>query len=316
MKRPMVSVLVLTYNHEKYIKRALDSILEQNVDFEYEILIGDDCSIDDTGKIVEKYLKIYDNIRYFRNEKNLGATKNAANLLKKAKGMYLATCEGDDFWINKDKLKIQVDFLEKNMQFIGCTHDCIIVDENDKPRKEQDIFWVKKKKVFTLKDFKGIYLPGQISTLVRRNLFFNKNIKIDEIVNVHPFIGDRTIIMLYLLKGNFSYINKKMSCYRRVENGKSITDKLYKNHYQALKQDYEITCKLEKLAVLYGKKIVFREFKSQIFFKALIFGILERDKRFFELIYNMKKDFRINLLDIYYIFSYFVRRLFFFKRYF
>lgn len=312
MRKPLVSVLVLTYNHEKYIQKALDSILEQNVNFSYEILIGDDCSTDATKEIIEKYLRRYNNIRYFRNKTNLGATKNAANLLNNAQGIYLATCEGDDFWIDKNKLKIQVNFLEENLQFIGCTHDCIIVNENNKLQKEQDLFWVKKKKIFSLKDFKGIYLPGQISTIVRRNLFINKKIKVDEIVNVHPFVGDRTIILLYLLHGNFFYMDTKMSCYRRIENGDSITNKLYKDHYKALKQDYDITCKLEKLAFSLGKKVDFGEFKSQIFLKALIWGFFKYDKRFFYLIYTMKKDFHIKYL--WYIFKYFIHWLNFYKK--
>ena len=86
-KRPMVSVIVLTYNHEKYIKEALDSILMQKVNFDYEILIGDDASSDNTVKILKKYQNRYPNIiRLFLNKINLGGTYNAYNVLINAKG--------------------------------------------------------------------------------------------------------------------------------------------------------------------------------------------------------------------------------------
>lgn len=304
MKRPLVSILVITYNHEKYIKKALDSILEQNIDFSYEILIGDDCSSDNTEKIINLYLNKYNNIKYFRNKTNLGATENAINLLKRARGIYLATCEGDDFWVDKDKLKKQIYFLEKHPEIVGCAHDCMIVDEKNIVKKIPNLLWIKKKKIFSLKDFRGIYLPGQPSTYVRRNLVFDKKIDVDYVTLVHPYIGDRTLMLLYLLNGDFAFINEKMSCYRKVTNGKSITNVLYKNHYQALKQDYDITCKLEKIAKTFNKNVDFREFKSQILLKAIVFYLKEQDKRFIKLIKKISSSMPINLKIMYYFFCY------------
>ena len=101
--RPMVSVIVLTYNHEKYIKQALDSILRQKVNFDYEILIGDDASTDNTVKVLKEYKSKFPNIiKLFLNEVNLGATRNAYNLLVNAKGKYLATCEGQSRNVGKN----------------------------------------------------------------------------------------------------------------------------------------------------------------------------------------------------------------------
>ena len=95
----LVSVIVLTYNHEKYIRQALDSILMQRVDFQYEILVGDDASTDSTQEILKEYDRNYPGkSRLFLRESNLGPTKNSYELLVSAKRDYPATCEGADYW--------------------------------------------------------------------------------------------------------------------------------------------------------------------------------------------------------------------------
>ena len=107
----MVSVIVLTYNHEKYICQALDSILMQKTNFTYEILVGDDASTDRTPNILQDYQLNYPNIfRLFLRKTNQGPTGNAYPLFFEARGKYIATCEGDDFWCTAEKLQKQVDF--------------------------------------------------------------------------------------------------------------------------------------------------------------------------------------------------------------
>ena len=104
-ENPCVSVTVLTYNHEKYIARALDSILMQKGAFSFEILIGDDASQDGTVKILKEYKEKYpQTIRLFLNTRNIGATKKSYQLLINAKGKYLATCEGDDYRTEPEKM--------------------------------------------------------------------------------------------------------------------------------------------------------------------------------------------------------------------
>ena len=86
----------------------------QKVNFKYEILVGDDCSSDDTQNVLKEYQKSNPSLfRLFLRDSNIGATKNAYELLINARGKYLATCEGDDYWTDENKLQIQVDFLEK-----------------------------------------------------------------------------------------------------------------------------------------------------------------------------------------------------------
>lgn len=115
---PVVSVIVVTFNHSLFIREALKSILNQSVYFNVEILIGDDCSTDETRDIIFDVINdnqnLFFNFKYFRHKQNVGISNNALFLLNKAKAKYIAFCDGDDFWINENKLTLQVDTLEKN----------------------------------------------------------------------------------------------------------------------------------------------------------------------------------------------------------
>lgn len=118
----LVSIIVITYNHEKYISKALDSILSQKVNFNFEIIIGEDFSNDRTREIVKTYQSDFSNlIKIVNTNKKLGMLKMEREATKIANGKYLAFCEGDDFWHNEQKLQIQVDFLEKNSEY-GLVH--------------------------------------------------------------------------------------------------------------------------------------------------------------------------------------------------
>lgn len=129
----IVSICCITYNHEKYIAEALDGFLMQETSFKYEILIGEDCSSDDTKAILADYRARYpDRIQVFSSETNLGAVKNFTNVLKKSKGKYIAFCDGDDFWTDAKKLQKQVDFLDKNDDYIICCHYSLVIDDQGK----------------------------------------------------------------------------------------------------------------------------------------------------------------------------------------
>jgi glycosyltransferase involved in cell wall biosynthesis len=120
---PMVSVCIITYNQEKYIPQAIDSVLAQKINFPIEILIGEDCSTDATRAIVLEYERKYPRvIRAILSQTNLGANKNLAGLLKEAKGRYIALLEGDDFWTSPQKLEKQVGFLEQHPECTVCFH--------------------------------------------------------------------------------------------------------------------------------------------------------------------------------------------------
>ena len=121
-KNPLVSVVITTYNQENFIQQAIDSVLKQNTDFEYEILVGDDCSTDSTGKICADYQKRFpDKIRFITadvNVSNLGG--NSTRLRYRVRGKYVASLEGDDYWTDPRKLQSQVEIFRKHPEVTLC----------------------------------------------------------------------------------------------------------------------------------------------------------------------------------------------------
>ena len=131
-KEPILSICCITYKHEKFIAMALDSFLMQETDFPFEILVSDDCSPDNTATIIKEYIEKFPNIiNPCLRSKNVGMITNGLENLKRAKGKYIALCEGDDYWTDINKLQIQVDFLNNNLDYVVSTHDAFTVDENE-----------------------------------------------------------------------------------------------------------------------------------------------------------------------------------------
>lgn len=121
--QPLLSVVTVTYNHELYIARMIEGVLAQRVDFPMEFIIADDCSTDGTLAVCEKYREANpDLIRIISGPLNLGAVANERRAVEAARGKYIATCEGDDWWTDPMKLQKQVDFLELHPEFSVCFH--------------------------------------------------------------------------------------------------------------------------------------------------------------------------------------------------
>lgn len=120
----LLSINTMTYNHEKYIAQCIEGILMQKTNFAFELLIHDDASTDDTTNIIREYEKKYPNIikpiYQTENQWSKGIKISATYQYPRAKGKYIAICEGDDYWIDENKLQMQVDFLEKNPEYGMC----------------------------------------------------------------------------------------------------------------------------------------------------------------------------------------------------
>lgn len=113
MNGPLVSVVMITYNHAPYIGRAIEGVLQQKTDFPFELVIGEDHSTDDTREIVFDYQRQYPGIiRVVTSEHNVGARSNGRRTLEACLGKYIAFCEGDDYWHRPDKLQHQVAYME------------------------------------------------------------------------------------------------------------------------------------------------------------------------------------------------------------
>lgn len=127
---------MITYNQEKFIAQALESVLEQTAHFEYEIVIGEDCSSDSTRDILLSYKEKYPSIILLKlNQANIGANRNFVQTLRDCRGTYIAILEGDDYWTDPLKLQKQVDFLDKRTDCAICFHNVESVDEHGIPIK-------------------------------------------------------------------------------------------------------------------------------------------------------------------------------------
>jgi len=135
-KNPLVSCLTTTYNQEKYIAQCLESMLMQETDFPFEIIVRDDCSTDQTASIVKEYVDKFPNIIKpifeVENKFHISPHYGGRLVLKKAIGKYVCKLDGDDYWRDKQKLQKQADFLEENNEYVLSHFNSITVDENDK----------------------------------------------------------------------------------------------------------------------------------------------------------------------------------------
>ena len=222
LNSPKVSVLVITYNHERYIRQALDSILMQKVDFDYKIVIGEDCSQDGTRKILMEYKEKHsDKIVLILHEENVGMHENLNSALRQCTGEYIANCEGDDYWIDPHKLQKQVDFLEKHPQYIGAAHKIKVVDEHGNLNNAIKFSFYCQDEIYTIKHAEKGILPSQTATMVYRNILVNNPLEMDIIEN-YEINGDVKLALYLALNGNIYCFNEVMSHYRRVtEHGDS-----------------------------------------------------------------------------------------------
>jgi len=119
----MVTVCIVTYNQEKWIRQTLDSVLAQQTEYPFEVIIGEDHGTDTTRLICQEYADRYDNVRLLPLKENLGVTANWIRCVQAGTGKYIMTCAGDDWWHNPDKIQLQVDFMEAHPECVCCHTD-------------------------------------------------------------------------------------------------------------------------------------------------------------------------------------------------
>ncbi len=208
---PLISVCMLTYNHELYIKQAIQSVLNQKLSVNYEVIIVDDCSKDNTENEIHQFLKTIsdnNNIKYIRHEKNVGMLNNLLFALNKCKGKYIAFCEGDDFWIDQDKLQVQFDILEKNTNYSGCFHNTLECNE-EKSIASFLYCNFKTGREITFKDLSYSNLIPTCSVFFRKKNIEKLPIWFDKLTML-----DWPLNLINAEKGNFYYIPKVMGVHR------------------------------------------------------------------------------------------------------
>ena len=163
-----VSVYFSTYNQEKYVRQALDSIMMQKTSFAYEVIAADDFSTDGTRDVILEYQKQYPQIRTFFTPENIGGSKKLVQCIEGGlfRGKYIAILEGDDYWINENRLQILVDFLEQHPEYSRVSHRREIVDENG-TRRGYDLPESRLNRAFTIDDYMQGWVYGDFCSLFR-----------------------------------------------------------------------------------------------------------------------------------------------------
>lgn len=224
-ENPVVSVIVLTHNHETYIKQCLDSILSQVTTFPYEIIVGEDESSDGTRSICEDYaIKYPENIRLFlhHRENNIainGKPTGRFNFLYSlhiAKGKYIAMCDGDDYWTDNSKLQKQVDFLETHGDASFCHHAFHVLQEGGLQVKWNRNELNRKKPVLEFEDMLEFPYPKILTVMFRRAVLEPYDLVYFLIDNR---VGDIPFWHLLLLQGKGYFLDADMGCYRSNPGG-------------------------------------------------------------------------------------------------
>lgn len=214
---PMVSIWCAVYNHKAYIQDAIEGFLMQKCNFKFEIVVHDDASTDGTIEILRDYKKKYpESIRVIYEEENqYSKYDNPPQYIyqvmrKELKGDYIAWCDGDDYWIDADKLQIQIDYMEQHPNCIMTVHDAIKL--NCETGEKDRIWYHHKEKNLSPEDIINASLPTA-SYVCKR-----------EILNLNDFflqapVGDYPLQLFCLTKGEIHYFDRAMSVYRCLAEG-------------------------------------------------------------------------------------------------
>ena len=251
----MVSVCCITYNHEQYIAGALDSFLMQQTSFEFEILVGEDCAKDGTRAVIQEYVDRYPGrIRLIHHETNIGAIRNQVDVITKAKGKYIALCDGDDFWTDQRKLQKQVDFLEANPEYVICCHHTKVINEHE------EIVYLKENRVSMEFDYQDVLLGKREETRICSLMIRN----IDAVRSVgqqawyFDTYGTDTLFKLYALANTGKKIfvlPDVMACYRLHTGGiwSMIDSRIRKRR---MVSDFNLTIRNFKYSGLMKKELL------------------------------------------------------------
>lgn len=213
---PLVSISCITYNHENYIRDAIEGFLMQKTTFPVEILIHDDASTDKTADIIREYENKYPDIikpiYQFDNKYSKGISVSETYNFPRARGKYIAMCEGDDYWTDPLKLQKQVDFLEANTDCSLCFHASKHIRNNNP--ENNSIHKPKKLPADNKFEMKHTILGGGGFMATNSMLFYSKYIQDRPMWMENTPVGDLPLMLLLAFKGKIGYIDDVMSVYR------------------------------------------------------------------------------------------------------
>jgi glycosyltransferase involved in cell wall biosynthesis len=208
MNKPKISACLITFNHENFIRECLEGAISQIGDFDYEIIIGDDCSSDNTKQICLEYSTKYPNlIKYTKRNNNLGMIGNWIATISECSANYIALCEGDDYWTDPYKLKKQVDFLEANPDYVLSFHKVKIL-KPDGGLVEDFITKVPE-------NYETQETLARLGNYIHTPSVVFKNIKMEfpPEFSLSP-VGDYFLYIMLTEHGKLKYLEEEMAVYR------------------------------------------------------------------------------------------------------
>ncbi len=295
MSKFVVTVCCITYNHVKFVRECLDSIVTQETDFAFDILIHDDASTDGTADVVREYINKYPDlfIPMLEEENQYSRGKRSILIqfmLEKARGDYIAVCEGDDFWCDRHKLQKQFESLQKYKNCNMCTHDVEIIYETGNglgekiPQRNVPYGEMEGKRLIKYLAYEDTHLFHTSS------MFFEKKVIVEELKNMPSFFTataaeDRTLFLYYASKGNIFYMNDCMSKYRIQTKG-SWSKQNMESRQHAFRTDKELLQMINDFHA-YTKG----QFKEEVYAYQTIlnFRIFQYERKFKELLDNRYK---------------------------
>jgi glycosyltransferase involved in cell wall biosynthesis len=281
---PKVSVCMITYGHEKYIRQAIEGILMQQCDFKVELVLANDCSPDATDQIVKAIIDTHPRgswIKYICNEKNLGMMPNFIFSLKECKGEYIALCEGDDYWTDPFKLQKQVGFLEANPEYVIHSGNAVQlstnIKESGKPIRSGTIG-----NTFELADFLSN------NNIITCTVIF-RNIKFQFPDNFHKVTFGDWFLYVILLNNTGRKVYRSMKLYSvyRVHSGGVMSNLSVLNNYNAHILQITIIHKY-----LGNNRLELKELNTLNTYLLKKFRLVVKDKLYFEALKTFITNFK------------------------
>jgi len=264
---PLISVIILTYNQEKFISKTLESVLSQHTNFKYEVIVAEDFSSDKTGEICREYENKYpEQIRLHLGKENVGAHHRFLEAVQLAKGKYIGLCEGDDYWTDPDKLQMEYEVLEKHADCPGVHTKVIYVDDKDEIIGESDLVPEGANTV----SFDYLVQKNAIHTcsfMFRKSIF---NETADSILRSSP-VSDYALFLIAAINGDIYYINQITGAYRK-EVGVTTSWK----HKEYIKCRLAVYSLIEKYLDVKGHKAAIHVAKQFQYFH--LFSIQGKEK--------------------------------------
>ncbi|GHV20481.1 hypothetical protein FACS189494_04320 [Spirochaetia bacterium] len=226
MRKPICTVLFVSYNHASYIRKAFESVLSQKTRYAFKIHVFDDASTDGSADIIREYAEKYpDKVFPFISEQNQGAQTNIWNAYKSVDTKYFTLLETDDYWCNENKLEMQIAALEKNPDCSFCSHQSKTINLNDEYRvNEHEMLTIVSKTVLnsnkvSLADIEQEPVGTGYFDLISARLVRSSAINLDKIKYKEAFLWDNCQLFYLLLQGKMYFINEVMSVYQMTGSG-------------------------------------------------------------------------------------------------